>query len=74
VKELAEYMPLVNDARRLLRERESGNRFVTDDVLKRHLHEMWRAYMATESPVTGLALMGEIDRVESALDDEGQQE
>jgi hypothetical protein len=41
------FMPLVHQARRTIRERDRGNPFATDDSIRREIDRLTAAYLAT---------------------------
>jgi hypothetical protein len=61
------FMPLVHQARRTLREHERGNPFVTEDGIRDEIGALSAAYLATCSPRVACLLKVELDRLEGIV-------
>ena len=50
------FMPLVHQARRTIRNRQDGNGFATDETIRREIEDLSTAYLATSNPRVSRAL------------------
>jgi hypothetical protein len=58
---ITNFMPLVHQARRTIRNRQEGNPFATDETIRREVEDLSAAYLATSNPRVSRALKVELD-------------
>jgi hypothetical protein len=61
------FMPLVHQARRTIRERDRGNPFATDDSIRREIDRLTAAYLATRNDRVARLLKAELDLLETLI-------
>jgi hypothetical protein len=61
------FMPLVRQARRPIRNRQEGNPFATDDSIRREIEQLTAAYLATRNDRITRLLKAELDLLETLI-------
>jgi hypothetical protein len=61
------FMPLVHQARRTIRNRQEGNPFATDDSIRREIEQLTAAYLATGNDRIARLLKAELDLLETLI-------
>jgi hypothetical protein len=64
---MANFMPLVHQARRTIRNRRDGNPFATDDSVRREIDQLTAAYLATRNDRVAHLLKIELDLLETLI-------
>jgi hypothetical protein len=64
---MANLMPLVHEARRMIRNREEGNPFATDRVLADLIEVLTAAYLAAPNERVSHAIKVELDLLETLI-------
>jgi hypothetical protein len=64
---MANLMPLVHEARRMIRNREEGNPFATDRVLADLIEALSAAYLAAPNERVSCAIKVELDLLETLI-------
>jgi hypothetical protein len=64
---ITNFMPLVHQARRTIRNRQEGNPFATDETVRRETEDLSAAYLATSNPRVSRALKVELDLLETLI-------
>ena len=64
---ITNFMPLVHQARRTIRNRQEGNAFATDESIRREIEDLSAAYLATSNPRVSRALKLELDLLETLI-------
>lgn len=61
------YMPLIHQARRVIRNRQEGNPFATDWALERELEALTHAYLRAPNHFVANLIKVEIDTIETLI-------
>jgi hypothetical protein len=61
------FMPLVHQARRTIRNRQEGNPFATDEGIRREIDQLTAAYLATRNDRVARLLKAELDLLETLI-------
>jgi hypothetical protein len=64
---MTNFMPLVHQARRTIRNRQDGNPFATDETIQREIEDLSAAYLASRNDRVSRALKVELDRLETLI-------
>ncbi len=64
---MTNFMPLVHQARRTIRNQQDGNPFATDETIRREIEELSVAYLATRNDRVAGLLKVELDRLETLI-------
>jgi hypothetical protein len=64
---MSNFMPLVHQARRTIRNRQEGNPFATDEGIRREIDQLAAAYLATRNDRVARRLKVELDLLESLI-------
>jgi len=64
---MTNYMPLIHEARRSLRNRAEGNPFTTDWVLEQHAEKLTAAYFDAPNSHVAELIKVELDRLETLI-------
>jgi hypothetical protein len=64
---ITNFMPLVHQARRTIRNRQEGNPYATDESIRREIDDLSAADLATSNPRVSGALKVELDLLETLI-------
>jgi hypothetical protein len=64
---MTNFMPLVHQARRTIRNRQAGNPFATDTIILREIEELTKAYLMTQNERVARAIHVELDLLETLI-------
>ncbi len=64
---MTNFMPLIHQARRTIRNRQEANPFTTDDTIRREIEDLSAAYLATRNARVSRAIRIELDRLETLI-------
>jgi hypothetical protein len=64
---MSNFMPLVHQARRTIRNRQEGNPFATDECLRGEIDQLTAAYLVTRHERVSRAIKVELDRLETLI-------